>query len=220
MVDSPGHCATNGAVTAEGSQSAPANPEGSQSAPVQGQASGNQSLRIAILVVVAALVGVGLYLAFGNSSNKKKKHHGQNLTTAILPVALSKSQLLAKPGILDQPMYWIGPKKNFHYEFRRLPNNRIFIRYLPKGVKKGKKPGQLLIVATYPWPNAYASLKKYAKGTQTAGKNGTIIVPSRPRDTKSVLMAFPGGHYEIEVYSPKPGKAATIAASGQVASVG
>ena len=54
-------------VTAEGSQSAPVNPEGSQSAPQQGATQGNQQLRIGILVVVAALIGVGLWLAFGNS---------------------------------------------------------------------------------------------------------------------------------------------------------
>jgi hypothetical protein len=201
-------------VTAEGSQDAPNAPsaQGASRQPM-----GNQQLRIAILVVVAALVGVGLWLAFGNSKHKKKGP--ANLTTAILPISLSKNQLLNKASNAGQPIYWIGPKRHYHYEFRRLTNKYIYIRYLPKGVKVHGEPGKLIIVATYPWQHAYAALKKANNGRGVAGKDGSFIIPSRPGDTKSVLMAWPHGSYEVEVFDPTPGKAAAIAASGQVASV-
>jgi hypothetical protein len=213
-------------VTADGSQSAPVTQEGSQpTAPTgtTGQSSGNHQLRIAILLVVAALVGVGIWLAFShNSPSKHKKKHngGGNVTTAIGPIPQSKSQLTNRALGAGQPIYWIGAKKGYHYEFQRLAKNgNIYIRYLPKGVHVGQRPGKLIIVATYPWQHAYKALKKAGQGTGTAGKNGAWIIPSRPGDKKAVLMAYPGGSYEIEVYSPKAGQARDIAASGKVATI-
>jgi hypothetical protein len=162
-------------------------------------------------VLILAACGGGSVGATGANGTT-----GASGATAVLPVALTESQLLNEPAIVHQAMYWIGPKQDYRYEFRRLPNNRIYIRYLPEGVGVDQKSGQLLIVATYPWPHAYASLMKYARGTQVAGTNGSIIVPSGRGDTNGVLMAFPGGNDEIEVYSPNAGLAAKIAKSGQV----
>jgi hypothetical protein len=116
-------------------------------------------------------------------------------------------------------MYWIGPKKGFHYEFTRTTKNLIYVRYLPKGVKAGKKPAQLLIVGTYPMDHAYARLKRGAKGRVVAGKNGSIVWV-RTDDPKSVYIAWPHIPYEVEIYYPNASKAAKIAESGQVGTVG
>jgi hypothetical protein len=205
------------AVTAEGSETAPANPEGSQSAPAKGQTTGNQQLRIAVLVVVAALVGIGLWLAFGNSKNKNKP---QNFTTGIGPVSQSAREMSSRALAEDQPFYWMGTKKNYHYEFQRLAKNgNIYVRYLPKGVKAGARPGQLTIIATYRFPGAYARLKRGAKGRVVDGKRGSIVWV-RTGDPKSVYLAWKGVPYEVEVYNPNPAKAARIAESGAVTTVG
>jgi hypothetical protein len=201
-------------VTAEGSQSAPANPEGSQAAP-QGATTENQQLRIGILVVVAALVGIGLWLAFGNSSNKKK-HHG-SLTSAIGPIALSKNELSNKANIVDQPVYWAGPKKGYHYEFWRLRNGRIFVRYLPVNVAAGAPGKKYLIIGTYFLPGAYQALKKGDNFVK--GKQGSVIWTD-PKKPSSVYIAWPGRKYEVEVYHPNARKAAKIAADGSVTPVG
>jgi hypothetical protein len=208
-------------VTAEGSQSAPVNPESAQSAPAKASTSGNQQLRIAILVVVAALVGVGLWLAFGNSSNK---HHPKNkgkgaVTTAIGPVAFSKARLAKQPNIIDQPIYWAGPKKGYHYEFWRLKNDQVYVRYLPQNVKAGAPGKKYLIIGTYPFANAYHALKKQSHGRVTKGPNGSIIWTSSS-DPHSVYIAWPGRRYQIEVYDPKASTAAAIAANGDVAPIG
>ena len=76
-----------------------------------------------------------------------------------------------------------------------------------------------MIVATYPFPNAYARLKKGAKGRVVAGKNGSIVWV-RTKNPQSVYIAWKRVGYEVEVYSPNASKAAKIAESGQVVSVG
>jgi len=200
-------------VTAESPQST------TNAAPAaKAEGSGNQQLKIAILVVVAAIVGVGLWLALSHHSTKKKaKQHA--LTTAIGPLGLNQPKLQARALALGQPMWWIGPKRGVRYEFQRTTNDRIFVRYLPKGVGVGKKPGRYLIIATYPWANAYKSLKKVSHNRGVAGPRGSYIW-ARPNYPKSVLVAFTGLPYEIEVYDPSATKAATIAESGQLRTVG
>jgi hypothetical protein len=207
-------------VTAEGSQSAPVSPEAAPSAPAKGQTTGNQQLRIAILVVVAALIGVGLWLAFGNSSNKHKNKNKQGpLTTAIGPIALSKTQLLNKANILGQPVYWAGPKKGYHYEFWRLKNDEIFVRYLPQNVAAGAPGKGFLIIGTYPLQHAYKALRKQAHGRVEKGPNNSIVWPL-PKDPHSVYIAWPGKSYEIEVYHPNASKAVKIASDGSVTTIG
>jgi hypothetical protein len=176
---------------------------------------GSQQLRVLLLVVVIAAVGVGAWLAFGHHTTNKPKP----LTTAIGPRSLSLDGLRAEAATIGTPLYWIGPKRGDRYEFTRTTKNRLYIRYLPKGVGAGKKEGQLLVVATYPWYKPYKALHKANKRGVT-GPNGTYIIPARAGDKKSVLVAFPKAAFEIEVYDPVPGKAATIAESGKLTTVG
>jgi len=203
-------------VTAEGSetpqQTAPAQP-------ASGGASNNQ-LRIVLLVIVAALVVVGVWLAISLNSDKTKKKKTVVLTTAIGPKSLSFSGLREQASHLPGSLYWIGPKRNNRYEFTRTTDGHLFVRYLPKGVGAGRKKGQLLIVATYPYDHPYKALQRASKGSATNGKDGNIIVPARPNDQKSVLVAWPHGAYEVEVYHPVPGRARDIAASGALTTVG
>jgi hypothetical protein len=207
-------------VTAESSQPAP-QPAAPQS--TGGQSSGNQSVRIAALVVLGlVIVGVVLYLIFGHSSSKK--HNGKGgrsgiQTSAIGPWALTANRLKAEGLSIGQPVYWAGTRPAVRYEFWRTTNGRIFVRYLTKPNKAGAKGAKWLVVATYPWGQAYKALKKQAKGAGIKGPNGSIIWV-RPTDPKSVLMAWPKVPYEVEIYDPRPAVALATARSGDVKTVG
>ena len=207
-------------VTTESSQPAQPAPEAPQSAPAAGSSSGNQNqLRIAVLVVIAAIVGVGLWLALGNNDSKKK--NGKNnkppvtLVKNIGPVLQTPVEMGARALTLSQPIYWAGPKKNMGYEFWRVPNKNIFVRYLPAGVKAGEDCPKCLIVGTYPLLDAYNSLKKQSDNKGTPGPDGSYVW--QPSDNKtSVYIAWKRIPYEVEVYNKNPQKAATIALSGDV----
>lgn len=200
--------------------------EGSESAPdVQRQPIGNEQwIRIAVLVVLLVVVGIVLWLVLGNSSKHKPngggKHGcGGNCTTQIGPKAETKTQLMAQATVLGQPVYWAGPMRGFHYEFWRLTNDHIFVRYLPQRVKAGASGAHYLIIGTYPYANAYSRLKELAKGRGVNGPRGSFVFV-RPNFPKSVLIAWPHVDFEVEVYDPHPAKAAAVAESGQVLPVG
>jgi len=179
---------------------------------------GRQQLIIAGVVILAVVAGIALWLTH---STKHKKHHptGNNSFTAIGPKALNKVELSAEALAIGEPVYWAGPMPGFHYEFWRLKNDNIYVRYLPKGVKAGAPGKSYLIISRYPFPQAYKRLKKQAHNKGVTGPGGSFIWP-RPGYPKSVYIAWPKVPYEIEVYDPHPSKAITVAESGQVKTVG
>jgi hypothetical protein len=212
-------------VTTESSQPAQPAPEAPQGAPEATPSSGNQNqqLRIAILVVIGALVALGLFLYFRNNDSKKHNAKGTSgpkvhLVKGIGPVLQNETQLATRPLTLAQPIYWAGAKKGYKYEFWRLRNRRIFVRYLPNGTPAGANGKKYLIVATYPFPDAYNRLKKLSKSKGTT-KNGAYIWVRPGSDGKSILMAWPQVPYEVEVYDHNPQKAASVAESGDVGPV-
>jgi hypothetical protein len=207
-------------VTTESSQGAPGAPAPAPpSTPAAKQSSGNQ-LRIGILVVVAAIVGVGLWLALSHNSKHNRGGNAGNIVKPIGPVLESQNYLASLALLSHQPIYWAGPKRGVGYEFTRVGRNDwIYIRYLPKGAKVGNKSAKYLVVSTYPFYNAYNRLKKGSHNKGVAGPNGSYIW-QRPNHPTSVLIAWPKVNYEVEVYHPNPAKAAAVAESGQVTRVG
>jgi hypothetical protein len=171
---------------------------------------------IVALVVVAAVVGVVLWLVLGHNT---KKHHQGPITTAIGPLALTENKLLVRALAIGQPMYWAGPKQNVRYEFRRLTNDKIYVRYLPKGVGVGKDCGKCLTIATYPFSNAYNALKKVTNNRGVSGPHGSYIWQNR-KDPRSVLIAWPKVPYQVEVYAYRATTSAQLAESGQIHTVG
>ncbi len=139
----------------------------------------------------------------------------QEITSAIAPVALSAAGLGREAKHTGKPIYWAGPRKGFSYEVRRTTKGDVYLRYLPKGVHAGAPGASYLTVATYPFVGAFDVLKKLANGKGIAGPRGSIVY-IRPNDPKSVLIAFPGLDYQIEVYDPRASIAASVAKSGRV----
>jgi hypothetical protein len=135
------------------------------------------------------------------------------------PIGLVPSSALKTASkLLHQPIYWAGPRKRLHYEFWRLTNGDIYVRYLPHGVKAGVESSKYLIVGTYHFASAYKKLKKFCGRKAVAGPHGSVYC-ALPGDAKSVYVAFPKVNYEVEVYDPNPKVSKAIAATGQVTPV-
>lgn len=181
---------------------------------VKGQsAAGSQQVRIAVLVILAIIVGVVLWLVLGNSKHNKPGHVKTN---GIGPIAFTAKNLAAESRYINTNFYWAGPQQGKRYEFTRTTNGFLYVRYLPTtGVKVGNKSAHFLVVATYPFVGAYSALKKEAGSKAVAGPGGSIVYV-RPHDRKSVLMAFPKANDQIEIYAPESAVAVATAESGKI----
>jgi hypothetical protein len=135
-------------------------------------------------------------------------------------VPISKRGLATLVDALKRPIYWAGPKAGYTYELTQSSGGRIYVRYLPRGVKLGsRKP--FLTIGTYSIPNAFALTE------QVARKNDSVRVPighggiafyARSVPT-NVYFAYPGSNYQVEVYDPSAARARRLVTSGQVAAV-
>ena len=140
---------------------------------------------------------------------------------AIEPVAATPERLRELSVEAGHPVYWVGPRQGATYELTRTSDDRIFVRYLPKGVDVGSQRATFTIVGTYPFPDAYAGLQDLAKKKDEVSlttPKGGLAVYSTSRPT-NVYLAFPGSDSQIEVFDPSASRARELVTSGRVAPV-
>jgi len=179
-------------------------------------------MKVLIALAAVALVAAGWYggpLVHPTSAPSARPLAWRPVTTAIGPRAFSATQLRAEALALGEPVYWVGPATGNRYEFTRTSSGYVFVRYLPQGFRAGAPGAHFLVIATYPFPYAYKSLRHLAHERGVVGPGGSFIYP-RPDDSRSVLMAFPRVPYEIEVYAPRSALALQVVESGLVRPVG
>ena len=169
-------------------------------------------------LLIPGVAAVLILAACGGSSTPLVETRGNGPTLGNEPVLLSPAQLRAQAALLGQPFYWAGPRKGYEYEFHRTPNGYVYVRYLRPGLLAGDA-GSYLTISTYPFVGAFKAVKTEGKGNATAGPGGSIVYV-RAGDPTSVLIAFRGVPYEIEVYDPRPPVSVTVARSGRVQPVG
>jgi hypothetical protein len=134
--------------------------------------------------------------------------------------ASSESQLRDFAKTAGHPIYWVGPRTGNTYELTRTTDGRVYVRYLPEGVKVGDPRPQFLTVGTYPRSNAFAELRRASRAAGASSKelpNGGLAVFSK--GSSSVYFGYPGAKYQVEVYAPSAGSARDLVQSGQVVPV-
>src|SRR4051794_22542168 len=98
-------------------------------------------LALAGAVVLALAVGLGLWLLLRGGGGGEKIVRLQAHAAAASP-----QRLVAFARSVGHPVYWAGPQPRFTYELSRTKDGRVYVRYLPPGVKVGtSKPDYLTI---------------------------------------------------------------------------
>jgi hypothetical protein len=192
----------------------------------------DRSLRIGAIVALALAIAFVIWLFVRkDDSGSKKPTAGPTQSTQTttsqpqtkpLLKAANLQTLKTIAAVLGHPIYWAGARPGITYELTRTVDGRVYIRYLPKGVKIGDRSASYLIVATYPVVNAYRAVQTAAKekGAETfdvAGGGKVVLNKGAPTN---VYLAYPKSSYQIEVFDPKPGRARSLVASGKIRPVG
>jgi hypothetical protein len=104
---------------------------------------------------IAALLALGLatflvgWLVLGD---------GDKPTQPNTVSAISEAELREFAASSPNPVYWAGPRAAQTYELFKTQDGRVYVRYLPAGVKIGDPRPQFLTVGTYPRAIAFAEL--------------------------------------------------------------
>jgi hypothetical protein len=145
------------------------------------------------------------------------------LAPAVQARALSTTRagLRSLSSRLGRAIYWLGPIRGSSLELTHAPDGRVYVRYLPPGVRAGAATPYLTI-ATYPIANGLAvttAASMQPGAVRIALPNGAVAFFSRTRPT-SVYVAFPGVGEQIEVFDPSASRARALVAAGRVKPVG
>ena len=186
------------------------------------RASGGRGLfrrpRVRLGAVLAIAVAAGL-IAWLATRGGGASHPATSLPTGKV-VPISERGLQTLVDALRRPIYWVGPKRGYRYELTQASDGRIYVRYLPPGVKVGSRE-PFLTIGTYAIPNALAVTKQVARESNSvrlAIGHGGLAFYSRRAPT-SVYLAYPSSNYQVEVYDPSAAVAHRLVTSGQVAAV-
>jgi hypothetical protein len=180
---------------------------------------GVHSDRERIAYAQLVVLGAAVLLAAGVVAALLLRNDGGGTTprlTVGMPTLVTPAELKAFAKTLDQPIYWAGPRDGFSYELTATPGGRVFVRYLPQGVRAGDARPNFLTVGTYPTPNALGQLRAAARrpgavSLQLDGGGHAVFAPKR---SSSAYVAYPGSAFQVEVYAPTLEAARRVVANG------
>jgi hypothetical protein len=133
------------------------------------------------------------------------------------PVLTTPAALKKLSAALGRPVFWLGHVSGSTVELSRSPDGRVYVRYLPSGVRAGSTT-PYLTVATYPVANGLAvttAASKTAGAVAISLGNGAVAFYQRTRPT-NVYVAFPRVAEQVEVFDPSAGRARAIVAAHRV----
>jgi hypothetical protein len=188
---------------------------------------GERRFGLGAVIALALLIGFIAWLVIDRNSTSTPSAQVAAATPAAAtpavgavgshlgPIGATAGELATFAKGMKSPVYWAGPQNGYTYELTQTTSGKVFVRYLPTGVKVGDPKASYLIVATYPYPKAFNALKNVAKGKAAKLPGGGIALVDTGYP-KSVHVAFPGLAYQVEVYDPSPARARQVALSGSI----
>jgi hypothetical protein len=141
--------------------------------------------------------------------------------TPFGPELLTAAALRERAAGLGQPVYWVGPEPGRSYELVRRSTGEVFLRYLTAGAAAGDS-GLFLTIGTYPVPGAFEVTRGVGgeEGAVTRTRADGAIAVYRASAPTNVYLAYPGGDYQIEVFSPDAAQALELALSDRLRPIG
>lgn len=173
-------------------------------------------LRLGAIVAVALAAGSITWLVLRSDTGHTPVP--PTASAVAVPEIVAPARLRALAATLGHSVYWVGTKPGMQYELTRAAGGRIFIRYLPLGVKVGDRRAAFLTIGTYPQQGAFAQITAAGRrpGAVTAKlTRAGIAVYDAARPT-SVYFAYPGSPVQVEVYDPSSRIADRLVLGGQV----
>lgn len=171
-------------------------------------------LRLGALLALGLVTFLVGWLVFGGKDEGSQKAQPASVSGA------SEAELREFAASSSMPVYWAGPRIGQTYELFRTSDGRVYVRYLPAGVKVGDPRPQFLTVGTYPLPNGFAAVKRISRAPgaitkKLPGGGLAVFSPGSP----SVYFAYPRAKYQVEVYAPSASTTRSLVLGGQVVPV-
>jgi hypothetical protein len=171
----------------------------------------------AAIAIVLAIAFVAWLLLRGGDDDAPSATRAP--APAATPRAASTGELRAL-ATREGPIYWAGPDRGGTLELSRPRTGATFVRHLPPGTEAGTRTG-VLTVATYELRDAIGAVRRAgrAPGARTFRLPGGGLGVTNRRQPTNAYFAVRGTPVQVEVFDPRPGRAAELVRSGRIVPV-
>jgi hypothetical protein len=172
--------------------------------------------RLIVALAIAAVAGIVTWLIVRGGDD------GQTVTGGAGARIVSTQALAAFAGGTGFPVFWAGERPGARPELTSTPNGRVYVRYLPPGVKAGDSRAQFLSVATYSVSRGFSALVAESRrpGAESFRLPGDGIAMYNKGRPASVYVAYRTLPVQVEVFDPSPAQARALVRAGAVRPVG
>jgi hypothetical protein len=172
-----------------------------------------RALMAVVLVIAVLLIGWSLF-----SGGEEPSKHKARVVAARADTA---AQLVTDARAVGHAVWWAGARPATGYEFTQTHDGKVYVRYLPLGVKAGDPRPAFTTVATYPGVSALAAVKVIGQkpGAKLFKLPGGAFAVQNSATPRNAYMAFPGQPFQIEVFDPVPGQALKLIQTGKIKAV-
>jgi hypothetical protein len=131
-------------------------------------------------------------------------------------MTLTEYELLSRAGTIEPPAYWIGRQPGIdHFKLEKEADGNLYVRYLTGNTPAGSRRSNSLTVASYPVAEARQRLEHAARAKREALLRHDGFVMLGSNGSYGAYVVFDDlPELQIEIYSPRRGEAAKLAASG------
>jgi len=165
-----------------------------------------------VLAVTAVLAAGGAYAAVALTRDEAPA------LAPGTPVVLPEDEIAGVAKAVGHDVYGIPAPPGTRLEVTRGSRGEVWVRYLTGDAKPGDDRAAFLTVGTYRQAGALDAARVAAEGAQSRSAElpgGGLMLWSLDRPT-SVYLARPGSDLLVEVYSPDPEQARSLARGGTV----
>jgi hypothetical protein len=181
-------------------------------------------VRVGAVIALAAAVAFVAWLLVRNDDSSKSSTGATSTSTQSstlkrpVVIGATAQSLRTLAAVVDHPIYWLGTRAHTTYELTQMPDGKVYIRYLPAGVKVGDRSGTYPLVGTYPVQDGYKAVQTAANESGAhrfkIPQGGLAVVNDAAPN--NVYFAYPGTNQQIEVFDPNPTRARRLVARGAV----
>jgi hypothetical protein len=160
-------------------------------------------------ILVVAILALDVFGDADRSGPRSAESSGEVVT-------LTEYELLSRAGTIEPPAYWIGRRSGIdHFELEKEADGSLYVRYLTGKASASNSRSDSLTVASYPLAEARQRLERVAQteGEALSRRDGFVMLGSDD-SYSAYVVADDLPELQIEIYSPRQGEAAKLAASG------
>ncbi|MGB0121332.1 MAG: hypothetical protein WBP55_10305 [Solirubrobacterales bacterium] len=184
-----------------------------------GDPTSGRGTRVAIVVGIAALVGISVWLATG--CNRDDTGPAMVVVSSSDAKLVSDGDVAGIPDEVGHEVFWAGDRPDTDVEMSDDPAGNVHLRYLNSSDELGTASQTFLNIGTYPFAGAFQTTRNLTnrEGVVRVEVPGGVGFYDQESPYSVILSFADEPDLQVEVYHPEKNAALDVVRSGDIVPV-